>query len=239
MLMEQEQTLTISKASNAVTISKVKREVGFKNLLKAVSFLVNSCVRTFNYNAGEKENIKDQVTIIASDIINKFPYESLEDFVLCFKKARTFEYGKVFRLESLTFFEWIEKYLNEKADYLEGQEHNINYPKGESNNTFVFEGLKEPEFEDPVKDLEAKTAFKELVKLGYNLRKKKGGKVTDFFKNAEVMSYEKTFTKVAMECINYSDEMLEICLKDAENKKYTDIVKVLNKEKERRTGNEK
>lgn len=63
-----------------------------------------------------------QIKTLVEDLLDKYPNESLEDFILCFKKGRMGELGKSFnRLDSEVIFEWITAYLDEKYQVLEDE----------------------------------------------------------------------------------------------------------------------
>lgn len=68
-----------------------------------------------------KWNLSDgQIQQIVEDLMDKFPNETIEDFILIFKKARQNEFGEIYRLDSAVIFGWVEKYLDEKYQVIEG-----------------------------------------------------------------------------------------------------------------------
>lgn len=60
-----------------------------------------------------------QIKTIVEDLIDKYQYESLEDFILIFKRARQGEFGELYRLDSAVIFGWMERYLEEKYEAFE------------------------------------------------------------------------------------------------------------------------
>lgn len=116
---EFERGLTIAKViKSAVPVAEVARVVGSRQVAIALDIQLTRLVASLNL----KWNITDgQIKTIVEDIIDKYPNESIEDFVLCFKKARTGEYGELFRLDSAVVFVWIQRYLDEKYEVLENE----------------------------------------------------------------------------------------------------------------------
>lgn len=114
---EFERNLTIGKiVDSALPISELQRYVGARNVAIALDVQLTRLVASLNL----KWNVNDsQIRDIVQDLIEEFPHESIEDFVLCFKKARKGQYGELIRLDSPIIFIWMREYLVEKYQVVE------------------------------------------------------------------------------------------------------------------------
>jgi hypothetical protein len=112
-----ERKLTIqSVIEKSVPLSVLKQAVGGRAVAVALDIQLTRLVASLNL----KWNLNDgQIKTIVEDLLDKYPGESLEDFILCFKKARQGEYGELIRLDSPIIFTWMEKYLDEKYRIIE------------------------------------------------------------------------------------------------------------------------
>lgn len=116
---EFERGLTIQKiVDKAVPISVMQKEVGTRQVAQALDLQLTRLVANLNL----KWNLNDnQIQQIVIDLLDKYPNESLEDFILVFKRARQGEFGDLFRLDSPVIFSWMETYLDEKYAVIENK----------------------------------------------------------------------------------------------------------------------
>lgn len=114
---EFERSLTIDKiVSHALPICELKHHVGARSIAIALDVQLTRLVASLNL----KWNINDaQIKDIVQDLIEEYPNESIEDFVMCFKNARKGKYGELIRLDSPIIFTWMTKYLEEKYQHVE------------------------------------------------------------------------------------------------------------------------
>ncbi len=118
-LLKIQNAITQEKAVTAATISTIIKsgEVEESVMMVIITTLI---INTAEYmNVGRNMN-EDQCLETASLMLNQFKHETIEDFVLMFKNAKTGKYGTTFnRLDGQVIFEWFYKYLDEKARYRE------------------------------------------------------------------------------------------------------------------------
>lgn len=75
---------------------------------------------TLVLNLNLKWNLNDQqLKMLVEDLIEKYKNETLEDFMLCFKKIRMGEYGELTRLDAPIIFSCMKQYLEEKYKVVE------------------------------------------------------------------------------------------------------------------------
>jgi hypothetical protein len=118
---EIEKGLTIQKiVDSALPISILKANVGNKAVSQALDVQLSKLVLHLNL----KWNLSDfQVSQIVEDLLEKYPHESIEDFILVFKRARMGEFGELFRLDGAVIFGWMNIYLEEKYAVIENKLH--------------------------------------------------------------------------------------------------------------------
>jgi hypothetical protein len=98
-----------------------------------------------------------QIPLIASQLIELFPNETLEDFVMCFKRGATGFYGPIFRLDAPVLIEWMRGtddrgkrkggYLDEKYSLIEAQLDKERQKRNEENTVDYAAFIKRREAE--------------------------------------------------------------------------------------------
>lgn len=83
---------------------------------------------------------EDQAIETAYLLLDKYPHESLEDFVIMFRNAKTGKYGELYnRLDGQIIFKWMGEYLEEKAAHMEKAHRAIKFSAGQENLSEVIQ----------------------------------------------------------------------------------------------------
>lgn len=139
-LAELESSLTIQDGMQAIQLRVIERTQGKKPIIKAITYLLLRLSE--NFNVGKKFTTSQAVTA-ASDLLEVFGYESMEDVMLMLKYARQGKIGdgKEFKLDSQTIFhKWVPSYLELKA---QERERAHQQQKSSQNNIYDFKWDKE------------------------------------------------------------------------------------------------
>jgi len=116
-LVNVERSVTIGSSLNGIILKKISNEVGEKQIATVLVGLILRTSSFFNITNNLTEN---QAIETAFMLIDKFSSETIEDFVLMFKNAKSGKYGQLYnRLDGQIIIEWMFKYLEEKAEYRE------------------------------------------------------------------------------------------------------------------------
>ena len=119
-------------------------------------------------------NMSDfQIQTLIEDILEVYPYESLEDLKECFKKARNgfydFGFNKRDVLNMLVVRDWMKRHLTEKAELrerlLKDQQRKYNESIKENVSQIDYEAYKKRMIEEDLKAKDKKEAEKEARKV--------------------------------------------------------------------------
>jgi hypothetical protein len=222
-LILAENKITISTCLEAQTVREIKKNVSEKDLLKIVSFMITTCISSFNVTTKPShEQQRLQIYTMANDFIDKFRNESLEDFALCFKKARTAEMGTSYnRIDSETLFGFMRVHLESKAYERENVNAKLKYPKIDNTPSL-----------GPPKDPEALKHYEAIGKIAKDL--KTGNYKKDLFPNRDKPTHESFIDNLSKRVKIMSETELAETLKSAINGKLKDVEQILKQELERR-----
>lgn len=224
-LLLAENKITVQSALNAPTIIQVKNEIGENDLMKVVSFMIATCISNFNVTTKPTDKQQElQIYTMANDMIDKFKRESLEDFALCFKRARRFEFGTTFnRIDSETLFGWMAKHLELNAEERERQHYIIKHPKKDNEN-----------IAGPPKDPEARMHYDSIQQIAKGLKTGNYKSVKDIFPKIELPTHEKFLASLTSRIKMMNEKEMADLLKQAANGKLYDVIKLVEEEKEKR-----
>lgn len=108
----------VSDVLDCEPISSLISYAGEANVKSAIECALVRLAGMFNGNAAL--NLKDfQVPVIADMLIENYKWESVEDFILCFRKASCGLYGEIYRIDGAVIGTWFARYLDEKYQALE------------------------------------------------------------------------------------------------------------------------
>jgi len=114
-----ERGLTIDKIIEKGTpLSVLMRMTERKTVKQILDLQLTKLAASFNLNLTLKDY---QISQIIEDLIEKYPNETIEDFIYTFKQARQGAYGQVFRLDSAVVFDWMAQHLTQKYDAIESK----------------------------------------------------------------------------------------------------------------------
>jgi hypothetical protein len=129
-----EKNLSISNAIDGTKLRKLEKEVGEVNTITAICYLLKRFNSTFNVG---KSLTDQQAALLASDIVEKYPYETIEDIVLMLKQVRqgVIGDGKDFKLDGQNILaKWMPEYLDKKYIEVERQNQKSNEVLPDENN---------------------------------------------------------------------------------------------------------
>jgi len=113
-LLILEKNMTVQKAIDGTKIKSLEKSLGEINMVKVVTYLLMRFSESFNVG---KNITSNQAPLIAIDIIEKYPYETIEDVVLLLKQVRQgiIGDGKDYKLDGQNILnKWFPEYLEKK-----------------------------------------------------------------------------------------------------------------------------
>jgi len=160
-----EKNLNLSNAIDGTKLKKLEKEVGEINTITAICYLINRF--NANFNVG-KSLTQQQAALLASDIVEKYPYETIEDIVLMFKQVRQgiIGDGKDFKLDGQNVLaKWFPEYLDKKYIEVERRNQKANETvKEESNAVELYYAKLRKQKADKEKRILAENHIDEMVK---------------------------------------------------------------------------
>jgi hypothetical protein len=165
-----EKNLKLSDAIDGTKLKKLEKSVGEINTIKAICYLINRF--NSNFNVG-KSLTQTQSALLAADIVEKYPYETIEDVVLMLKQVRQgiIGDGKDYKLDGQNVMvKWFPEYIENKYrefERLKKQESQITDTEKEFRANAVAQFYKKKRIEKARKEQEEKMNLEidEMVKM--------------------------------------------------------------------------
>lgn len=183
-----EKNLTVSNAIDGTKLRKLEKEVGEVNTITAICYLLNRF--NANFNVGKSLTIQQSATL-ASDIVEKYPYETIEDIVLMLKQVRQgiIGDGKDFKLDGQNVLaKWMPDYLDRKYAEVERKNQKENEALAEENNAVeMFYAKRREQKAREEREQKAKLHIDEMVKSMD--RQMLEDTITDWSKKEEMKPY--------------------------------------------------
>lgn len=109
---------TIKGAMSMPVVCDLIKSVGKPAVSRLIEFELAKLSAAVSVG-GNLDNYK--VQLIATQLIEFFPNESIADFKVCFFRASAGQYGDIFRLDGIIVRKFMEAYLDEKYQTVEEQ----------------------------------------------------------------------------------------------------------------------
>lgn len=124
-LLMLEKNMNLPKAIDGTKIKKLEQELGELTMVKIITYLLMRFSESFNVS---KKLTDGQAPLIAVDIIEKYPYETIEDVILLLKQVRQgiIGDGKDYKLDGQNILnKWFPEYLEKKYTEVERQQKQL------------------------------------------------------------------------------------------------------------------
>lgn len=113
-LLMLEKNMSLSEAIEGTKIKNLENTLGQISMIRIITYLLMRFSESFNVS---KKITDGQAPIIAADIIEKYPYETVEDVILLLKQVRQgiIGDGKDYKLDGQNILnKWFPEYLDRK-----------------------------------------------------------------------------------------------------------------------------
>lgn len=138
--VEKGETLKVVRMEQTVNLDTAIQASSLKKLIQTtdeevvVSGLITLILRTSAFFNIGKSMSEEQAIETAYLLLDKYPHESFEDFVIMFRNAKTGKYGELYnRLDGQIIFKWMGEYLDEKAEHREKLHRAVKFGSGQEN----------------------------------------------------------------------------------------------------------
>lgn len=181
-LAKMERKINLDDAVNGITIRQACQEINEDIIIGTLVALI---LRTGNFFNISNRISEDQAIQTAFLILDKYPHETIEDFVIMFRNAKSGKYGELYnRLDGQIIFQWMQTYLDEKAAYRENQHRAVKFSVGDENLHQIMLGHTR----EGDNGLELKKPILEALKKAVDFEKKE-------INEKDYQSYKSTYIK--------------------------------------------
>jgi hypothetical protein len=210
---KEEALVTYRKVYEGKSLMQMKTLLGEQELTKSIAVLFRYFLANLNISNSMNE---DQIISMVSLMINAYPAETFEDFVMFIKQVKLGRFGPVYnRIDSPTVSNWFIEYLKQKQDHMdvcraEDKSKYIEENKEVMNALVNNHGLK---IEDTIKTQDTSIRTKDCESL------------------------ERHINSIKENIDNYSDENIEDLIQDSKTNLHTankDLISFLQTELEKR-----
>lgn len=159
-LPEVERSIEIGTCVQGKTLKALERDNLGKELKVALDMQILRLASSLNLNRNISES---QVKTIVCDLIELYPHETMEDFIMVFKRMRQGYYGEFYSsLDGAKIISCMNKHLEEKAAYREMQHRKIKSEQNAMPIQDVIESYKQQaQGIKPIKPLDEQSEKKE------------------------------------------------------------------------------
>jgi hypothetical protein len=166
-----EKNLSITTAIDGLKLKKLAKVLGDENAVVLISYVINR----FNSNFNVGKSLSDiQSAILAYDIIEKYPYETIEDIVLMLKMVRqgSIGDGKDYKLDGQNVMtKWFPQYMDlkyQEFERLKQKEKELFAQTDENAVSKYYEKMRKAKAEKKIRD----EAEKKIDKMVENINRK-------------------------------------------------------------------
>ncbi|WP_460639477.1 hypothetical protein [Larkinella harenae] len=216
LLMLQE-SVNLVEAEQAKKIFQIRASIGQPMVLK----LVCAIIKRFDDSLNTSERMTPLQVFEAGQLwIDSYPTESLKDLILCLKRAKTGQYGKIFnRVDVQVLSEFFGKYLQEKAEWRESRASQFRVEEGANQNIKLAEKMEELQLPDMLRD-----------KIANRVK----GTPTVETPPSPMSSYEQYLADLKKTIQHASEAELSDLRKQAAAREVSDVVTMIDEERRRR-----
>jgi hypothetical protein len=183
LTVSQGSPIQIAQTERSITLDRAIEGLSLRNTAKhlseeaVISGLITLILRTSAFFNIGKAMTEEQAIETAYLLLDKYPHESFEDFMIMFRNAKTGTYGELYnRLDGQIIFKWMGEYLEQKAAHREKIHRALKFGSGQENLAEVVQNhIQEQKLLSEAKNNEIRKPVIEALKeaVGWKEHEKK------------------------------------------------------------------